>query len=101
MFDKLMQAQQMAEEIKKNLENVVVTGEAEGGKITVTATGNKDIRNISIDPDFLASADREELEELLIVAVNKAIQQADIAGQQQTQKATQDLMGGLGAMFGQ
>lgn len=101
MFDKLMQAQQIAEDIKKKLEAVEVTGEAEGGKIKVTANGNKVIKNISILPEFLASADQEELEELLTVAVNKAIQEADIVGQQQTQKATTDLLGGFGAMFGQ
>jgi hypothetical protein len=101
MFDKLMQAQQMAEDIKKKLETIEVTGEAEGGKIKVTANGNKIIKNISILPEFLASADQEQLEELLTVAVNKAIQEADVVGQQQTQKATTDLLGGFGAMFGQ
>lgn len=40
MFDKIMQAQQMAGEVKKRLDTIMVSGTAEGGKIKVTANGN-------------------------------------------------------------
>lgn len=101
MFDKLMQAQQMAGDIKKRLDNISVTGTAEGGKITVVATGNKAIKSISIDPEFYNDADREEIEELLAVAVNKAIEQAENVSQSEMAAATKDMFGGLGGMFGQ
>ena len=46
MFDKLLQVQQKAEEVKKRLENISLTGEAEGGKIKVTANySNRDRSN--------------------------------------------------------
>ena len=77
MFDKLLEAQQKAGEVKKRLDAITVTGTAEGGKITVTANGNKQIQAIDINPDFFADADKEELEELLLVAINKAIEQAE------------------------
>jgi hypothetical protein len=96
MFDKLFQVQQKAEEVKKRLDSVTVTGEAEGGKIKVTATGNKVITSINIDEAFLSSSDKEELEELLTVAVNKAIEQADNAHQSEMQAMSQDMLGGLG-----
>ncbi len=103
MFDKLFEAQQKAEEIKKRLDTISVSGEAEGGVIRVVANGNKFISEISIDPEFLKSADREELEELLAVAVNKAIQSAEQISQAEMQAATKDMlggMGGLGNLFG-
>ncbi|WP_028295870.1 YbaB/EbfC family nucleoid-associated protein [Olivibacter sitiensis] len=100
MFDKLFQAQQMAEEIKKRLDYITVNGEAEGGKIKVTATANKEVKNISISPDYFAQADLEELEELLAVAINKALQQAESISQAEMQAATKDMLGGLGGMFG-
>ncbi|WP_423146533.1 YbaB/EbfC family nucleoid-associated protein [Rubrolithibacter danxiaensis] len=100
MFDKLMQAQQKAEEIKKRLNDITVTGEAESGKVKVTATGNKEIKSIEIDQEFLSAADKEELEELLIVAVNKALSQAENTSQAEMQAATRDMLGGLGGMFG-
>ena len=79
MFDKLMQAQQMAGEIKKRLEGIAVSGAAEGGKISVTANGNKVVQSVFIDGGFLKAADKEQLEELLVTAINKALEQADNA----------------------
>lgn len=101
MFDQLLQAQQKAEEIKKRLDTITVTGEAAGNKIVVTATGNKAIKSIEIDSDFLKQADKEELEELLTVAVNKALEQAENTSQAEMQSVTRDMFGGLGGMFGQ
>lgn len=96
MFDKLFQVQQKAEEVKKRLDNVSVSAEAEGGKIKVTATGNKLITAIEVDETFLSATNKEELEELLVVAVNKAIEQAENAHQSEMQAMSQDMLGGLG-----
>ncbi|MDF2517894.1 MAG: nucleoid-associated protein YbaB/EbfC family [Sphingobacterium sp.] len=101
MFDKLFQAQQKAEEIKKRLDTISVSGEAEGGLIRVVATANKEIKEITIDPVFLANADKEELEELLVVALNKAISQAESISQAEMQAASKDMLGGLGGLFNQ
>ena len=100
MFDKLLEAQQKAGEVKKRLDDITVWGEAEGGKIRVTANGNKVIQSINIDEEFLKAADKEELEELLIVAINKAIVQAENVSQSEMAALTKDMLGGLGGMFG-
>ena len=100
MFDKLMQAQQMAEEIKKRLDTISVSSELEGGKLKMTSTANKKITGLAIDPEFLHTADAEELEELLITLVNKTLEKADQVSQTEMQAATRDMMGGLGGMFG-
>lgn len=100
MFDKLFQAQQKAEEIKKRLDTISVFADAEGGKIKVVATANKEIKDINIDPEFLKNADHEELGELLTIAVNKALKQAEDISQTEMQAATKDMLGGLGGMFG-
>jgi len=100
MFDKLFEAQQKAGEVKKRLDGITVSGTAEDGKITVTANGNKVIQSINIDEDFLKTADKEELEELLQVAVNKALVQAENVSQSEMAALTKDMFGGLGNMFG-
>ena len=101
MFDKLFEARQKAEEIKKRLDQVTVRGEAEGGLIKVMATANREVTEISIDPVFLANAEREELEELLAVAVNNALKQAEEVNQAEMQGAAKDMLGGFGGLFGQ
>ncbi|MBG6234805.1 DNA-binding protein YbaB [Pedobacter sp. CAN_A7] len=100
MFDKLMAAQQKAEEIKKRLDTVSVYGEVEGGAIKITATANKAITAVEIDEAFFKQADKEELEELLLTAINKALAQADQVSATEMQSATKDMLGGLGGMFG-
>jgi DNA-binding protein YbaB len=100
MFDKIMEAQQKAGEVKKRLDAISVTGTAEGGKITVNANANKVVQSINIDADFYKDAHKEELEELLLVAINKAMEQAENVSQSEMAAMTQQMFGGLGGMFG-
>lgn len=100
MFDKLSKAQQQIEEIKKRLDNITVSGEACGGMIKFTATANKEFKDLSIHPSFLQNAGKEELEEVLIVAINKTMEEADRVSQREMEEATRGMMGGLGGLFG-
>ena len=100
MFDQLRAAQGKAEEIKKRLDTISVFGEVEDGAIKVTATANKAITAIAITDKFYEKADKEELEELLQAAVNKALAQADQVSATEMQAATSDMLGGLGGLFG-
>jgi nucleoid-associated protein EbfC len=103
MFDKLFEAKQKAEDLKKRLEGITVSGSAEGGKITVTANGNKVIQSVAIDEEFLKETDKEELEELLVVAINKALEQAENLNQTEMAALSREMlggMGGLGNLFG-
>lgn len=101
MFDKLMAAQQKAEEIKKRLDHISVSAEVEGGAIKITSTANKAITAIEIEEEFFKQADKEELEELLLTAINKALAQAEQVNATEMQAATKDMLGGLGGLFGQ
>ncbi|GGH22366.1 YbaB/EbfC family nucleoid-associated protein [Mucilaginibacter phyllosphaerae] len=98
MFDKLMEAQQKAGEVKKRLDAIIVTGIAEGGKITVTANGNKVVQSVVVDDDLLKDADKEQLEELLVVAINKALEQAENVSQSEMAAMTQAMLGGMGGL---
>jgi len=101
MFDKIFEAQQKAGEMKKRLDDITVTGTVEGGKITVTANANKVVQSIVISDEFLKQADKDELEELLVIAVNKAMEQAENINQTEMAAMTKNMFGDLGGMFGQ
>ncbi|ERJ59544.1 YbaB/EbfC family nucleoid-associated protein [Sphingobacterium paucimobilis] len=98
MFDKLFQAQQKAQEIKSRLDNISVSAEAEGGKVRVVATANKEIKEIVISDQLFEEGDKEQIEDLLLVALNKALAQAENVSQTEMQAATQDMFGGLGGL---
>jgi len=99
MFDKLLEAQQKAGEVKKRLDAITVSGSVEAGRIVVTANANKVIQSVNFDPEFLRGADQEELEELLVTAINKAMEQADNISQSEMAAMTKSMLGGLGNMF--
>ena len=94
-----MQAQQKAGEMKIRLDAITVTGTAEGGKITVTANANKVIKSVAIADELFNEGDKEQLEELLVIAINKAMEQADNISQSEMAAMTKDMFGGLGGMF--
>lgn len=98
MFDKILEAQQKADDVKKRLDGITVTGIAEAGKITVHATGNKEVKTVVIDEEFLQHTDKEELEELLVIAINKALAQAENLHQMEMAAMTKEMLGGLGGL---
>ncbi|MFQ6610846.1 MAG: YbaB/EbfC family nucleoid-associated protein [Fidelibacterota bacterium] len=78
MSGMLKQAQQMQEKMKKvqeELAELKVEGQAGGGMVTVVANGQKDILSVKIEPELLED-DKELLEDILVVAINQALQNA-------------------------
>ncbi|AFD07034.1 YbaB/EbfC family nucleoid-associated protein [Solitalea canadensis] len=77
MLGNLFEAKKKAEEIKNRLETISVTGEVDNGAVVVTCNGNRKVLDIKINPSVFNVRDREEVEELITVAVNRALEQAD------------------------
>jgi DNA-binding YbaB/EbfC family protein len=103
MFDKLLQAQQQAGEVKQRLDGITVTGSAGGGVVVVTANGNKQIQSVKIDPIVLKEGDIEMLEDVILTAINQALEQAENISQTEMAAMTRNMlgdMGGLGSLFG-
>ncbi|MCD4794981.1 MAG: YbaB/EbfC family nucleoid-associated protein [Bacteroidales bacterium] len=99
MFDNLMsQMQEQANEIKMKLDNTIVEGEAENGLVKVKATGNKKILSIEISDDL--ADDKEAVEDLVIVAVNKALEKADEVAAKETGDLAKDVLPDIGNLFG-
>jgi len=97
-LDKMMQqAQKMQEELAKAQEEAasqVVEGTAGGGAVTVKATGAGKITEVKIDPKAIDPDDPETLEDLMVAAVNNALEAAE--GLMQSKLG--GLMGGLGGL---
>ncbi|HXG95438.1 MAG TPA: YbaB/EbfC family nucleoid-associated protein [Blastocatellia bacterium] len=89
-FNQMMkQAQQMQEEMAREMAKVRVEASAGGGVITVMMNGAKELVELKIDPEAVKSGDVEMLQDLIIAAVNEASRKADEA-----------LKGKLGAKLG-
>ena len=79
MNDMMKQVQKMQADMAKiqsELENKTVTEESGGGMVKATANGKKELVSLSIDEEIAKSGDIEMLEDLVVAAVNKALQAA-------------------------
>lgn len=76
----MKQAQMMQERmqaIQEEVEKKSVTATAGGGVVSVTMSGKKEIEEIVLKPEVVDPDDIETLQDLIMVAVNDAIKQAD------------------------
>ena len=93
MFDDLLgNLQKQQEDLQQKLAQILVEAEAGDGAVTVTAGADLHIENIKIDPSKLDLGDREQVEDLLLVAVNRALDEA-------TQKAAEETNKMVGGML--
>ena len=74
MMGKLKETQKRVEETKLRLDSVLIDEQSGDGKIKVTLTANREIKSLEINDDLLA--DKEQLEDYLVVTINKAIAKA-------------------------
>lgn len=74
MMGKLKETQRKMEETKKRLDSVLIDEQSNDGSLKVTFTANGKMKSISIDDSLLN--DKEQLEDYLIVILNKAIEKA-------------------------
>ena len=81
MMGKLQEAQQKVEETKKRLNTVLIDELSSDGNIKVTVTANREIKAIRIDDSLLQ--DTEELEDYLILTLNKALKRAGEINEQE------------------
>lgn len=74
MMGKLKETQKKVAETKKRLDTVLVDEQSQDGLLKVTLTANRSIKSIEINDDLLQ--DKEQLEDYLIITLNKAIEKA-------------------------
>lgn len=90
---KLKEMQAQAEETKKRLDNITVVGEAYEGQIKVTMTGNREVRDIHIDPKLAGNA--EQLQDMMLVAFNRALEKANNVNETEMQNAAKSFLPGM------
>ena len=74
MMNKIKETQAKVEQTKKRLDTVMLTEKSNDDLLKVTITANRELKSIEIDDELLK--DKEQLEDYLILSLNKAIQKA-------------------------
>ena len=85
----MKQAQQMQEDMQREMQRVRVDASAGGGVVTVAMNGAKELIELKIDAETVKTGDVEMLQDLILAAVNEASRKVDEA-----------MRGKLGSKFG-
>jgi DNA-binding protein YbaB len=89
------------EELKRKLDDIEITETSPDREITVVLTAGKTIRDVRIDPEKLSFSDIEQLEDLLLITLNQALEKAELKASEETRKLINDLLPpGFGNLFG-
>jgi len=80
--------EEMQKKMKEKLSTITVNGEAGDGAVKVSANANREITNISIDKEAIDWEDVEQLEDLVLIATNRALEEAA----QKEAEASQDML---------
>lgn len=96
MMKQAQKLQQQMMEMQAELGEKTVEGTAGGGMVTVTANGRQEVVSISIDPEVVDPEDVELLEDLVLAAVNNAMENAKGMMEAEMGKLMPGGMGGLG-----
>jgi nucleoid-associated protein EbfC len=76
MMGQIKKLQEQMEQAQAQLAEETVTATVGGGAIKVTMTGDQHCKGIVIDPDMLKDADAEMLQDMILSAVNMALDQS-------------------------
>ena len=77
MFGKMDEMKRQMDEMKKRMDDITVEGEAGSGAVKAIVTANKKLKNLSISEELINEGDKEQIEDLVTVAINRALDQAE------------------------
>lgn len=92
MMAKVQELQSRMNDAQQKLRELETTVEVGGGMVAVTINGKQEIQKIKIEKSVVSPDDVELLEDLILSAVNKAIDQSQKMAKDEMGKATSGMI---------
>jgi DNA-binding YbaB/EbfC family protein len=92
MMGKVKEMQDKLKAAQESLGALRAAGESGAGMVKATLNGKKQLVALDIDPTILKSDDKVLVQDLVIAAVNKAAEEADILSKEHIKKSTEGLI---------
>ncbi len=92
MMGKVKEMQSRLKEAQDNLDKITAQGEAGAGMVKATVNGKKKLISLEIDPAILSSSDKVLVQDLVVAAVNKAMDEAEILAKEELKKSTEGIL---------
>lgn len=97
MMGKLQDTQKKIENTKKRLDTVLIDEVSTDNAVKVTVTANRLVKSIEISEDLLS--DKEQLEDFLILTLNKALARAEKIHEQELAIVAKEGMPNIPGLF--
>ena len=98
MMGKMKEVLQKMKDAQDSLVHVKASGEAGGGMVRATVNGKKQVIALDIDPLILKAEDKVLVQDLVIAAVNKASEEAEVLAKEALKKATEGMLPNIPGM---
>jgi hypothetical protein len=92
IMGKVKEMQSKLKEAQDELKNITATAEAGAGMVKATVNGKKQVIKIEVDNDIIKPEDKEVMQDLIVAAINKAIEEVDEKAAAHMQKITGGIM---------
>jgi DNA-binding YbaB/EbfC family protein len=86
LMKQVQQASSKMQDVQKQLERIVAYGESGGGMVKASVSGKQKLLSLTIDPDIMD--DLEMVQDLVLAAVNNALDESARIAQDEIGKVT-------------
>lgn len=98
MMGKVKEMQARLKQAQENLELITVSGEAGAGMVKATVNGKKKLLSVEIDPSIASPGEKFLLQDLVVAAVNKAMEEAELKAKEELRKSTEGILPNIPGM---
>lgn len=92
MLGKVKEFQAKMKEAQENLGQITESAEAGAGMVKATVNGRKQVIGLEIDPDLFKPEDREVVQDLVVAAINRAMEKIEDQIKAHIQKSTEGVL---------
>ena len=92
MFGKMREMQSKLKEVQENLETITAEGESGGGMVKAIVNGRKKVVSVTIEESLMTPQDKEMVQDLVVAAINIALQNVEAKSNDEIKKTTEGMM---------
>lgn len=93
-FAKILGSMKEAQELQQRVVKLQATGEAGAGAVKATVNGGKQLLQIVIEKEFIDPQESEMLQDLIVAAVNSAVEKVDNKAKEEVRRTTAGILEG-------
>ncbi|MGR3812080.1 YbaB/EbfC family nucleoid-associated protein [Jiulongibacter sp. NS-SX5] len=98
MMGKMKELQTKMQETQEKLGDIIAEGESGGGMVKVTANGKKTLLKVEIEPELVNKEEIDILQDLIVAAANKALENAEAKAKEEMQGMTEGMLPNIPGM---